>query len=291
MRKSGVMSNMLAKQRVSKASSIWNSWTPRCANPSCSTKTLFQSFIRRKEGMKFEDGWYCSAECFERSVKGKIGDLMTSQGRPAKTRTSRVPLGLLMLSRGVSTSEQIRSALRHQQSTQLDFGETVQALGFATQEQVTAAVAAQWSCPVFPLGNRQLGVQIRIPRQLLVLYGMLPVHYAESERRLLVGFVRSVQHQALYTIGHMTSCTVAPCFITAREYEFHLNSPSTPFLSDDELVFDQMVDAAEMARIIKNYVMQLGAERVRLGKCRDFLWTRIWGRKREMDLLFRVQHD
>jgi hypothetical protein len=119
---------------------------------------------------------------------------------------------------------------------------------------------------------------------------MLPVHYAEAERRLLIGFVSGVQHQVLYTIGHMTSCTVAPCFITAREYEMHLHSPSTPFLRDDELVFEQIVETTEMARITTNYVVQLAADRVRLGKCRDYLWARIWGRKREMDLLFRLQN-
>jgi len=154
---------------------------------------------------------------------------------------------------------------------------------------VTAAVAAQWACPVFPLGDRRLELQVRVPRQFLELYGMLPVHYAESERRLLIGFVSGVQHQVLYTIGHMTSCTVAPCFITAREYDLHLHSPSTAFLRDDELVFEQIVENSEMARIVTNYVVQLAAERVRVDKCRDYLWARIWGRTREMDLLFRVR--
>jgi hypothetical protein len=118
---------------------------------------------------------------------------------------------------------------------------------------------------------------------------MIPVHYGALERRLLIAFVTGVQHQVLYTIGHMTACTVAPCFITAREYQLHLHSPNTPFLRDDELVFEQIAEPAEMAQIIRSYVVQLAAEQVRLGRCRDYLWTRIWGRKREMDLLFRVQ--
>lgn len=216
---------------------------------------------------------------------------MAAQGKSAKTHSSRVPLGLLLLARGILTSEQLRLALDHQRSTELDFGNAVQQLGFATQEQVTAAVAAQWACPVFPLGDRPLQVQMRIPRQLLELYEMLPVHYAESERRLMIGFVRNVQNQVLSAIGHITSCTVVPCFITAREYELHLNSPSTPFLRDRETVFDQIREISEMAQVIKNQVSQLVAERVRLGKCRDYLWARIWGRDQEMDLLFRVRSD
>jgi hypothetical protein len=280
---------MFATQRTPKTASKWQKWTPVCANSTCSTKTLLRSFIHRNRGMSVDGQWYCSPDCFDQAVKGKIAELMTFQGKLAKARSSRVPLGLLLLQRGVLTAEQLRVALEEHRLTELNFGDTVQRLGFATQEQVTAAVAAQWSCPVFSLGDRQLEVKTRIPRQLLELYGMLPVHYGELEQRLLIGFVSGVQHQVLYTIGHMTACTVAPCFITAREYELHLHSPSTPFLRDNELVFEQIVEPAEMARITRSYVVQLAAEQMRMGKCRDYLWTRIWGRNREMDLLFRVQ--
>ncbi len=280
---------MSVTEHIPKSSAKWRNWWPQCANPRCSTKTLLQTITHRRSGMTVDGQWYCAPDCLEHTLRGQIEELMTFQGKPAKARSSRVPLGLLLLSRGIMTAEQLRNALDHQRGTELNFGEVVQQLGFATPEQVTAAVAAQWACPVFTMGDRRLQLQVRVPRQFLELYRMLPVHYVESERRLLIGFVNGVQHQMLYTIGHMTSCSVAPCFITAREYESHLHSPSTSFLRDDELVFDQIVETAEMARIATSYVVQLAAERVRLGKCRDYLWTRIWGRKREMDLLFRVQ--
>ncbi len=269
--------------------SKWRRLLPNCANANCKTKSLLKTLRHRQRGLDVDGHWYCGPECFEQSVKGKIEQIMTFQGKPVRMRTSRVPLGLLLLQRGVLTSEQLKTALQEHRSTDLNFGDAVQQLGFATHDQVTAAVAAQWACPVFPLGDRRLEVHVRVPRTFLELYRMLPVHYTESERRLLIGFVSGVQHQVLYTIGHMTSCTVAPCFITAREYELHLHSPSTPFLRDDELVFDQIIESSEMARIAVNYVVQLGADCVRLGRCRDYLWTRIWGRKREMDLLFRMR--
>jgi len=280
---------MFATQSTGKSSPRWRKWVPVCANSKCSAKTLLQAFTRRNRGMNVDGHWYCSPECFEQAIKGRIGELMTSPGKPAKARTSRVPLGLLLLQRGVLTAEQLRVALEQRRLTELNFGEVVQQLGLATAEQVTAAVAAQWSCPVFSLGDRQLEIGVRIPRHLLELYSLLPVHYGAPERRLLIAFVNGVQHQVLYTIGHMTACTVAPCFITAREYQLHLHSPSSPFGRDDELVFEQIVESAEMAQITRSYVVQLAAEQVRLGKCRDYLWTRISGRKREMDLLFRMQ--
>jgi Type II secretion system (T2SS), protein E, N-terminal domain len=280
---------MFATKHSPKISSKWRKWVPKCANSNCANKTLLRSFAHRNRGMNVDGNWYCGAECFDQAVKGKIAELMTFQGRPAKVRSSRVPIGLLLLQRGILSNEQLRVALEEHKATELNFGDVVQKLGFATQEQVTAVVAAQWGCPVFSLGDRPIEVKVRIPRLLMELYGMLPVHYGELERRLLIGFVNGVQHQILYTIGHMTSCTIAPCFITAREYQMHLHSPSTPFLRDDEQVFEQIVEPAEMARITRSYVVQLAAEQMRMGKCRDYLWTRIWGRNREMDLLFRLQ--
>jgi hypothetical protein len=280
---------MSASQHIPKSSSTWRKWMPQCANPTCTTKGLFQTFAHRKHRLSVDGQWYCGQNCFEQAVKAKMEELMTSQGKPAKARSSRIPLGLLLLQRGILTAEQLKVALEQHRLTGTNFGDVVQQLAFATQEQVTAAVAAQWACPVFSLGEKRLEVQVRIPRQLLELYGMLPVHFSESESKLLIGFVSGVQHQVLYTIGHMTSCMVAPCFITAREYDLHLHSPLTTFLRDDEVVFDQIVETAEMARITTNHVMQFAAEGVRLGKCRDYLWVRILGPKLEKDLLFRVQ--
>jgi hypothetical protein len=280
---------MPAGLNIPKISSIWKKWVPGCADPHCSRKSFLQSTLHRDRGMNFDGGWYCDPNCLDQTLKGRIEELMTSQGKPAKPRSSRVPLGLLLLSRGVLTSDQLKIALEHQRSTQGNFGEAVQRLGFATGEQVTAAVAAQWACPVFSLGDRRLDLQVGIPQFLLELCGILPVHFAESERRLMVGFVNAVQYQVLYTIGHMTACTVVPCFITAHDFESHLYSPSTSSLRDHELVFEQVAETGEMARIIRRYVVELGAEKIRLGKCRDYLWTRIAGPKGEMNLLFRMR--
>jgi len=268
---------------------MWRKWAPVCANSRCAGNSILHAITRRRRGMTVDGEWYCDADCFEQAIQGKIGELMTFQGKAVKARSSRVPLGLTLLQKGVLTPEQLRVALEHHRTTALNFGEVVQQLGFATAEQVTSAVAAQWACPVFSLGDRPLEIGVRIPRHLMELYGMLPVHYGELERRLLIAFVSGVQHHVLYTIGYMTGCTVAPCFVTAREYQFQLHSPATPFLRDHELVFDKIVEAAEIAQISKSYVVQLDADQVRLGKCRDYLWTRISGRNREMDLLFRRQ--
>ena len=260
---------------------------PMCAGLNCTARTLLQSFRHRHQGINFEDRWYCGEKCFHLAVNEKIRELLTSQSKPAKARNSRIPLGLLLLSRGSLTPEQLRIALDYQRGTACNFGEAVLQLGYATPNQVTSAVAAQWACPVFSLTDRKVETQVKIPKRLLDLYKFMPVHFAEKERRLMIAFVYGVHHQLLYTVGHMTSSIVAPCFITAHEFE--TRSLATPEPLDNTLVFELVSDPAEIVRIMRNYALQLAVENVRLGRCCDYLWARMWGRNREMDLLFRVR--
>ncbi|MGA9527451.1 MAG: hypothetical protein WBS24_04995 [Terriglobales bacterium] len=188
------------------------------------------------------------------------------------------------------TSEQLALALSTQKTDDLNLGEAVQLLGFATAEQVTAAVAAQWSCPVFALGGRSLLLPIRVPRRLLEQYELLPVHYAKGDRRLTVGFVSRVEYQILSTIETITGCDAAPCFITSQDYRRQLEATAC-VTSENEIIFDRPMPGVEIARLGRNYVSQLGATDTRFGMCREYLWIRIWGRQQETDLLFRIQQD
>ena len=103
----------------------------------------------------------------------------------------------------------------------------------------------------------------------------------------MVGFVSRVQHHILYTIEHITSCSASPCFITASEYHGGMQLCNLE-ATENEIVFDRPSDTREIAGLVRNYVNQIGAERVRFGMCRDYLWARVVGRQ-EIDLLFRLQ--
>ena len=282
---------MISLQQFSGFSSKWLVRQPRCRGVDCSSQTLLRAFTRRLAGIRIADEWYCSPDCFELAARKRITELCMTPARSGPGQKSRIPLGLLLHSRGVLTKDQLQRALDWHRESGANFGDAAQQLGFATPEQVTAAVASQWSCPVFPLGQQTVAVDVRIPQLLLELYRMLPVHFAEKGRKLLIGFVSSVQYQILYTIEHMTGCAVEPCFITAREYERQLRAPSGSSPREDDLLFEQIMEPSEIARIVRNYAVQLGAAQARIGKCRNYLWARILGRKRETDLLFRVQGD
>ncbi len=263
---------------------------PHCANESCEKQGLAYAFSRHHSGVQIAGEWFCGPDCFELAAQKRIVDLLSFARKPERHRPLRMPMGLLLLSREVLSERQLKTALERQRTSEANIGDILQELGFATAEQVTAAVAAQWSCPVFSLRDRLLPWQIHIPYRLLELYEILPVHFSETGRRLLVGFVSRVQHHILNTIGQMTSCVATPCFITASEYRQRLQPPLNA-APENEIVFDHSSSAAEAARLTRNYVKQIAAEEVRFGMVCDYLWTRIRGRQQEMDLLFRLQAD
>jgi len=273
---------------LGKLLTAWKGWVPRCANSNCARTALAHAMARLNSGVFIAEEWFCGPDCFEQALLRQLLALMSSRYLQEPAPRLRVPLGLVLHSRGDLTAEQLKIALEEQGKTNENLGEVVQRLGFVTAEQVTAAVATQWSCPVFSLANRQLVPRVHIPRHLLELYGLLPVHFSETGRRLMVGFVSRVQYHILHTIEHITECVTAPCFITAREYRDKLNSPAFVERSN-EIIMEQISGPIEMARLARNYVSQVAAQRTRFGVCRDYLWMRIWAPRNEMDLLFRLQ--
>lgn len=277
----------MTKLGIAKAFTKWKDW-PECANSACTSKSFMQAISKRHTGIRLFEQWFCGPDCFESGARQKIAELVALRNTQERPPAMRMPLGLLLFSRGVLTEDQIKVALDQQRQTGANFGEVVQELGFATQQHVTAAVAAQWACPVFSLGDRPLPAEVHIPTCLLQLYGMLPVHFSEVGKRLMLGFVRRVQHHILYTIEQITSCSVKPCFISADEYRKHMQ-PLAQVTAENELVFDRDNSIPEIAKLVRNYVNQTGAEHARFGMCRDHLWVRILGRH-EMDLLFRMQN-
>jgi hypothetical protein len=253
-----------------------------CANAACSTKS-------QGTGVSLFEQCFCSPDCFEQGVRQKLLELLSDLRRQEKPPTLRMPLGLVLVSRGILSHEQLKVALDQQRASGANFGEVLQELGFATQQQVTAAVAAQWACPVFSLADRPLPTGVHIPTRLLEVYGMLPVHFSEVGRKLMVGFVTRVQHHILSTIEQVTSCTATPCFVTDTEYRRYLQA-LTADAAENELVCDHANGPAEIAKLVRTHVEQVGAEAARCGMCRDYLWVRLLG-PQDTDLLFRVQEN
>jgi hypothetical protein len=132
---------------------LWHEFStafaPACARPDCQhTRSLWRRFRRKSRGVVIEGLRYCREDCMEQALTDALRRRRSvSQSAQAP---HRVPLGLVLLSRQELTAEQLQAGLAAQRSAgRGKIGEWLQTLGFASEQQVTSALARQWSCPVW----------------------------------------------------------------------------------------------------------------------------------------------
>ena len=195
---------------------------------------------------------------------------------PPPQPPNRIPLGLLMEARGKLTYVEVRAALEAQRRAHYGkIGEWIEKLGFATEQEVTTALALQWGCPVAtsfdPSTIRTPG---DIPLSILEAFQMLPFNYAASTNTLYLAFGERVDHAALYAIERILACRTQPCVAERKSIARQLESMrQLPRPSDVE--FGPLNDLAEMARIASSYTARLSPEQVRLSRIGRFIWLRL----------------
>jgi hypothetical protein len=189
----------------------------------------------------------------------------------------RVPLGLLLLSRQQLTVEQLRTALAAQSHAgQGRIGDWLQTLGFASEHQITAGLARQWSCPVLRPGSVFPGASRapQIPIALLESFVMIPVDYVESTATLHIAFGEGIDYSVLYAIEQMAGCHVESCMAVPSFVRLRLEALSGR-RGESEIVFERVADDAELFRIIRSYCARLAASEIRLAACGPHLWVRL----------------
>jgi CheY-like chemotaxis protein len=167
-------------------------------------------------------------------------------------------------------------------------GEWFEKLGFASEQDVTAALALQWGCPVLssfdPSTVHSPG---NIPLPILEAFQMLPFNYAVSTNTLYLAFGERVDHAALYAIERILECRTQPCVgsrkTIARQFDLIRQSSHA---GDVEFITR---DLNEMARITSSYLTRLSPDEVRLSRIGRFIWLRLKVDSEATNLLFCLQ--
>jgi hypothetical protein len=81
--------------------------------------------------------WYCSSPCFTSAAEIEFSGLLTAEQEQA-SHVSRMPLGLMLISRGLLTSQKLREAIDGQKESGGEIGELLVRHGFVSEKQVTA---------------------------------------------------------------------------------------------------------------------------------------------------------
>jgi len=159
-------------------------------------------------------------------------------------------------------------------------GDWIEKLGFASEREVTSALALQWGCPVassfdFSADNSRA----HIPLVILEALRMVPFSYFASTNTLNLAFGARVDHAALYAIEKILECHTQPCVSSPRSVARQLERlRQTPHSNDVEF-FTR--DFTEMARITSSYIARISPDEVRLSRVAQSIWLRL---KRESTL-------
>ena len=265
----------------------------QCGSPACSHRwRLWRAWLEPLRGYSLEGHWYCSPECFEQALTLAIGQVLPGTPQPP-AKAHRVPLGLLMLSRGLVDNEQLKRALKAQKDSGSGrVGEWLRHIGAVSEEQVTQILGLQWSIPVFPLNQsrRFLECAPLVPFPLLEVAEMVPVHHLPTSQHLYVAFVDHINYSALYAVEKMLECHTEPCLAVQSQVRKALNElRSRP--RPVEILVDNISDPGEMASTILAQFVRLGATDVRVSGFDGFIWARLLSPPGYTDMLFQAQRN
>ena len=263
---------------------------PQCESPDCShRRRLWRAWLDPLRGYSLDGHWYCSPECFEQALAAAVTQLLPGKVQPP-AKTHRVPLGLLMLSRGLVDNEQLKRALKAQKDSGTGrVGEWLRHIGAVSEEQVTQILGVQWSIPVFPLNQsrRFLECALLVPFPLLEMAEMVPVHHIPSSQHLYIAFVDRINYSALYALEKMLECHTEPCLAVQSHIIQALNElRSRP--RPVEILVDDISDPGEIAATILAYVTRVSAVDVKVSGFDSFIWARILAPSGYTDVLFHA---
>ncbi len=272
---------------------LYQKLAPACGHANClHTQSAWRRFRRRMRGVMIQGLRYCREECMEWALDDALRRIHFGLQRTAASH--RIPLGLLLLSRQQLTVEQLQAALASQRAAGRGrIGEWLLALGFVSEQQITAALARQWSCPVLrtTLGNGGASRAPHIPATLLQAFAMIPVDYVKATATLHLAFAEGIDYSVLYAIEQMLGCRTESCMAVPSLVREHLASLSE-HRGESEAVFDRVADRAEFMRIIRSYCVRLSASEIHLAACGPYVWVRLVRPPRPpLDLLLRSPSD
>lgn len=244
-----------------------------CANPRCGSGWL--KLWRSRRAPVFEGGWCCSPRCMRAQIESSLGRELDTRSSAADTRPHRIPLGLLLLEQGWITRQDLRSALDAQRIAGAGrLGAWLVRRQAATEEQVTRALALQWSCPVLGLEfHRPEAMTALVPRLFVDAFGALPLRVA-ADRILYLGFEDRPDPVLALALERMTGLRVESGVVPASSFR-----PAQERLLAASYPRSGLVEGASgfslTGALLKSIEKARPAD-ARLVRVHGCLWLRLW---------------
>jgi hypothetical protein len=242
-------------------------WTDVCGNGECRTGWL--QLFRKRSFPRFEEKWACCAACMEQILADAIRSQVENWEPAAGKRALRMPLGLILLSRGWISHRELQEALAAQRRAGSGrIGEWLGRLHGISEETIAKALAIQWSCAVLPQGMPGLEfASLGVPAFLRRRYGLALLRQGPDAALYLAGRYRA-EHAAARAMEHMLREPVHAAFVEDSAW---------CFVEAEGDASEVLVPGPNgVATCIGELIERARPSDARLVRMHDHLWLRIW---------------
>jgi hypothetical protein len=210
----------------------------------------------------------------ERMIAGAVRSQIESWEPAPAERALRMPLGLILLSRGWISHRELQEALAAQRRARNGrIGEWLHRLHGISEETITKALGIQWSCTVLPSGMPGLEfAHWLIPAFLRNHYGLAPLRQGSDRALYLAGKYRA-EHAAARAMERMLCEPVHAAFLEDSAW-----SPADGDAADTAEL--QLPRHDGVVACIRELIEQARPSDARLVRVHDHLWVRMWLRAR-----------
>ena len=264
----------------------WKQLVPRCSHPECTTGTSWTGVLHRASGFWFnEQQWFCSPRCLEESLEDHLLGYFFDDRRPAPIRTT-MPMGLMMLSRGVISDPQLRDAIELQRSSGEKIGACLQRLGFISLKILPPSWPRSGDARSFPPTACSPAAPCWCPAASSNVIAWCPCIWSA---RAAASSSASATRSTTPLSSPSSRCSAAtpkpasfPSPSFSRYFEYRKRD------TNGEVAVSRPDSAAETARMILSYAQQTGADAIRLRAVEGNIWVRFLSRRSHLDLVFEL---
>jgi len=246
---------------------------PTCANTKCASGWL--QVWRSRTAPVIEGGWSCSPGCTRVRIAELVHREQTEHARAAGIHRHRIPIGLVLLTEGWITRDQLRKGLHAQKA-----GEGVRLGSWLTEHcglaerRVTQALSIQWNCPILAIDREHTTPAISVvPRLFLETFGCLPLRLSDSGI-LYIAFEDRIDHSLALAIERMSGLRVEAGLVDGSEFRHAHSSILTTRFPRARIVEASTVEA--MIDVLTAIVEREKPVQARIVRVRGSYWLRAW---------------
>ncbi len=149
----------------------------KCANSICQNKKpswFITSVNPRKSGIYKNGKWFCSKKCYQESLMKKIIEMHNAHECLSK---SRIRLGMILMEKGLISSEQLRVVLDTQKKTDKKLGEILLEKGYINEIELLSSLSKQFGLSFIDISTlKEFNVPDgTIPEEILIEFRAFPL--------------------------------------------------------------------------------------------------------------------